>query len=281
MNNVWTFLPNLLLLLICSLGYSQSDSLDFKKISGFSHPESVVFDTSNDVLYVSNIGERAKQDGVISKVALDGRILDLKWITGLTDPKGLLVKDGKLFVTDVTEVVEIDLNQGNIIKTYQPENAKSLNDIAVDTAGNLYISDTGKSSIYRIDTKGNIQEWLHTEKLESPNGLLVSNDHLWVAAWGNEEEKGNILKINIASQDLTKVSDKRIGNLDGLQQNELEEFYFSDWMGGKIYKIDTNNNISEVTTAAKSVGDILLLEELNSLVLPMNLQNEVWWYHLP
>lgn len=281
MKNRLSFLLNALVIISCAVGYSQTDSLDFRKVSGFSHPESVVLDPLNKLLYVSNIGENSKADGFISKLSVDGNILELKWITGLTDPKGLLVKGEKLYVTDLTEVVEMDIEKGKITKKYQPENAKGLNDIAADDAGNLYISDTGKSSVYKIDSQGNTEEWLHSPDLESPNGLLFSDGNLWVAAWGSQGEKGNILKIDTASKGITQVSDNGIGNLDGLQQNAAKEFYFSDWMGGKIYKIDSDTNFSEVVTAAKSVGDILLMEEENLLVLPMNLQNEVWWYQLP
>src|SRR6187431_1344942 len=55
--------------------------------------ESVLYDKANDVLYVSCINgvppDKKDGDGFISRVALDGKIKDLKWVTGLNGPKGM------------------------------------------------------------------------------------------------------------------------------------------------------------------------------------------------
>ena len=50
----------------------------------FELPESVIYDSKNDVLYVSNITDHPfKKDGTgyISKIGLDGTIIKKKWIT--------------------------------------------------------------------------------------------------------------------------------------------------------------------------------------------------------
>ncbi|THF62728.1 NHL repeat-containing protein [Pseudothauera rhizosphaerae] len=76
---------------------------------GFAKPESVVHDTRNDVYLVSNInglvsGPAGK--GFISRIAPDGRVLQLKWIDGgapgttLHHPAGLAIADGVLYVAD-------------------------------------------------------------------------------------------------------------------------------------------------------------------------------------
>lgn len=58
-----------------------------KKAEGFSHPESVVLDERNNVLYISNIGEKTPGDGFISKVSPQGEILDLNGSPILMIPK--------------------------------------------------------------------------------------------------------------------------------------------------------------------------------------------------
>src|SRR3954452_23673209 len=56
-------------------------------------PESVLFDKTNSVLYVSNIdgkdpwGKDGK--GSIGKVGTDGKIIAVEWITNLNAPKGM------------------------------------------------------------------------------------------------------------------------------------------------------------------------------------------------
>lgn len=174
----------------------------------------------------------------------------------------------------------MDIDLGQISREYSIEEAGMLNDIAADADGNLYISDTRKNSIFKLDTLGIISEWMNSKELQAPNGLLFSKNELWVAAWGNGETGGDILKIDPDTQEIQKVSEKGIGNLDGLQQGKAGDFYFSDWQSGKIFRIEVGGKIKEVVTSARSVGDILLLEEKGLLILPMNLQNEVWWYSL-
>ena len=84
----------------------------------FELPESVVFDQKNEVLYVSNITEHPfNKDGTgfISKVGLDGKIIELKWVKSLNAPKGLTIVNDKLFIADVDELVEVDIATSKII----------------------------------------------------------------------------------------------------------------------------------------------------------------------
>ena len=85
-------------------------------------PESVIYDGENNVLYVSNINRNPSQKnekGFISKISLDGEIIELKWITGLNAPKGSGIYNGKLFVADIDRLVEIDIKKGKILKKHK------------------------------------------------------------------------------------------------------------------------------------------------------------------
>lgn len=270
---------HLIILLIFCGSTVFSQQVPSQKIEGFSHPESVVYDEARDVLYVSNIGDKKEGDGFISKVSPNGKILELKWITGLQDPKGLLVQDDKLFVTDKTEFVEMDIQKGEILKQSRVAGSKSLNDITADSAGNIFFSDLSGNSIFKRNTSGEISEWLHAETLQQPNGLLILDDVMYVAGWG-KDQPGNLLKVDMKTQKVEVITNKGIGNLDGLQQKDDQHFYVSDWAGGKVYSISKKGDSEVVISAEKSTGDILFFEKNDQLVLPMNLQNEVWIYEL-
>ncbi len=271
----------LVLLFVSSFVAAQNEpAVLLEKMEGFSHPESVVWDEPNNVFYISNIGEKEKGDGFISKVSPDGEILELKWISGLNDPKGLLVHGDTLFVTDNTLLVEMNIQQGEVIKRTPVVGAEFLNDLTADEQGNIYISDTGKSSVFKRAPNGTLTEWLHTEKLENPNGLLVVGRELYVAAWG-KGEGGNVLKVNLENTgEITQVSERPVGNLDGIQRIDADSFYISDWATGKIFRISDSGEMEEILTSAKSAGDILYFAPRKQLILPMNHQNEVWWYQV-
>ena len=90
-------------------------------LGGFSHPESVDLDIPHQVLYVSNIGGAPLDkdgNGFISKLSRDGKLLQLKWIEGLNAPKGMVMKDFTLWVTDIDRLVEIDTRTAKITNTY-------------------------------------------------------------------------------------------------------------------------------------------------------------------
>jgi len=278
-------------LIICSGVYAQSTSATLiKKVEGFSHPESVVFHEDKNEYYVSNMADQEDGDGFISRVSAEGEIIELKWIEGLKDPKGLLIIDDKVYVTNNTELIEISIEDSEITRRIEVEGAKSLNDITVDAVGNIFISDSGKSAIYLMpgdspnmmipeNEGGEIIEYLNSSRLEYVNGLFAQKDQLYAAAWG-ENTDGNFLKIDMDTREITKISKNGIGNLDGIQPVGDEAFYLSDWATGKIYLAGKNGDLKEVLTSEKSAGDIFFDVEKNQLVLPMNHQNAVWWYQL-
>ena len=80
-------------------------------VDGLNEPESVVFDKKNSAIYISNInGDPLKLDknGYISKISVDGQILEKKWIKGLDAPKGMTIFNDHLFVADINKIWRIN-----------------------------------------------------------------------------------------------------------------------------------------------------------------------------
>jgi hypothetical protein len=109
------------------------------------NPESVAYAPKQDVLFVSNIDGRPDQkdqNGFISKVSpTNGSIIELDWIKGLNAPKGMAVYDNsnsgsKLYVSDITDLVEIDIESGKIINRFNAPGSSFLNDVVSDDQGN-------------------------------------------------------------------------------------------------------------------------------------------------
>ncbi len=266
--------------LITLPGFAQNGSASLiKKVDGFSHPESVLANKADDVLYVSNIGGNLKDDGFISKVSPDGTMIEQKWVTGLNDPKGMWLLGDKLYVTDNTELIEIDINSKRITRKIHAIGAGMLNDITADNAGNVYVSDSGKSSIYILGKNNSrLSVWMNGKDLKYPNGLITSGGNIFIAAWG-ENGDGDLLKVGLQSKRIEEITSNGLGNLDGIQRMG-DEFLVSDWATGKVYRIDRDGNVNQVLTSEQSSGDILYLEAKNYIILPMNQQNSVWWYQL-
>ncbi|WP_157491858.1 hypothetical protein [Gelidibacter mesophilus] len=83
---------------------------------GLTHCESAVYDVKNNIIYASLIGNKEKGDGSIATIDLDGKLIDATFISALNDPKGIAITENRLYVSDITELVEVDLTTREILK---------------------------------------------------------------------------------------------------------------------------------------------------------------------
>ena len=125
------------------------------------NPESVAYAPKQNVLFVSNLNGKPTekdQNGFLSKVSpSNGNISELNWVTGLNAPKGLAISNNnsKLYVSDITDLVEIDIDNGKIMKRFNAPGSAFLNDVVSDNQGNIYVSDTITNTIYKLDANNN------------------------------------------------------------------------------------------------------------------------------
>ena len=156
-------------------------------LSGFKAPESVLLDSQRNVLYVSNVaGEANAKDGVgfISKVSPDGKMIEAEWVKGLNAPKGLVMNGDKLYVSDVDQLVEIDVTKGQVTNSWKAEGSKFLNDTAVNSTGRVYVSDMLADSIYVLENGSSFglssrsgpaaPEWFTCRRRQASRGCLGS-----------------------------------------------------------------------------------------------------------
>lgn len=227
--------------------------------TGLENPESALYDIASAAIYVSNVAGNAPDkdgNGFISKLAPDGTVTALKWVTGLDAPKGLAIAGGKLYAADIDQLAEIDLATGKVLNKYPAKDAKFLNDVAADTAGNIYVSDMVTNTIWRL-SGGSFEVWLNDAKLINPNGLLVEGDSLIVGAWGVMTDgfatkvPGHMLKVSIKDKAIAPLGDTTpVGNLDGVEPAGGGSYFVTDWMAGKLFKITADGK------AALLMGDL-------------------------
>lgn len=117
-------------------------------------PESVLYDTTNDIYYVSCINgvppDTKDSDGYIAKLDADGKIIADKWATGMSAPKGMALVGNTLYVTDISRIVMIDVLTGEITGEKEIEGAAFLNDVDAGADGTVYFTDSGTKKAYSI-----------------------------------------------------------------------------------------------------------------------------------
>ena len=227
------------------------------------------------------------KNGFISKVDLNGKILKLKWIKGLNAPKGLAISKGKLYVGDVDQLVEIDIKKGKIIKKHDAIGAALLNDVAADTKGNIYVSDTFTDTIYRLNTFGQLTKWLYSPELQAPNGLHYEKGQLIVGSWGHPTdgwsaaEVGHLKIISLKTKKIKSLGNgKAVGNLDGVESDGNNAYYVADWVGGKLLHIQKNGSFKEVLKLSQGVADHEVIHDKNMIIIPMMLEGKLITYKI-
>ncbi len=274
-------LLHFLICVFCFFG-TTSYSLDVKwKIDGLAKPESVIYDRLTDSIYVSNInGEALELDknGFISKISINGNIIEKNWVKGLDGPKGMAIYNNFLFVSDINKIWKISLKDKKMV-AFKINDAGFLNDLTVDSKGNIYASDMFKNQIYILKNK-NILIW--KKLLFSPNGLIIDKDNLVVAQWGsvtnNFETKtsGYLVKINLKTRDVEKFfSTRPIGNLDGIVFNKEVGFLATDWVNGKLFSINELGIATLLKKLNKGSADLEIVMHKDLILIPQMLDNSL------
>lgn len=235
------------------------------KVEGMDQPESVVADPDGHTLYVSNINGQPVEmnsQGYISKLSVNGHVVNKHWIEGLDAPKGMAVNQGLLFVADMQTLHVISLQQGKVLKRYYAPEAKMLNDVTVGERGEVYVSDLLGGAIYRLQEE-KFDRWLVNSKLPHPNGLLWHRGGLYIANWGEDmnddfttREPGTLFRLDVESKALKIVATGyRLGNLDGVVAMDTE-LYISDWITGAIYRLSGNerHKVLQLTAGLADIG---------------------------
>lgn len=257
----------------------------WKYTNKVANPESVYFDKTSGMVFIANVdggGDQKDGKGHISMLTASGKEVHAKWIKGLNGPKGMRVHKGKLWVSDIDRVVVINIAKRKIVKKIPVNGAKFLNDVAIDRKGVVYVSDTLTSKIHRIK-KYKVSTFMEGKILESPNGLLVKGNLLYVAAWGlttdwSTKTPGILYSINLKTKRMDFVIRGPLGNLDGLEIDNNGNFLVSDWVAGKIYRITPQGRITKIFEGKKGLADIGYIPQEDKILIPYMQNNKVFTF---
>jgi len=241
-----------------------------------SRPESVVYDAERDILYVSNIdGSPSEKDGVgyISTISPEGDIIEKEWISGLNAPKGMAIYGSSLFVSDIDTLIEINLDSGAIVNLYEAEGAIFLNDVAIDSWGQVYVSDSSQNRIYRL-RQGSLTVWVDDERISRPNGIFVRHGKLIVAAGDSSADRPDraryLQSIKLRNKRIRPIVDETpIGSLDGVEKSNGGGYFISDFRSGDLYHFTRAQGAVLLATPEKGSADIDFVASQNILYVPI------------
>jgi len=241
-------------------------------------PESVLYDQQRNIIYIANInGDPRDQDGngFISKLNSDGSVAELKWVTGLDAPKGMGVHENSLYVTDINQIVEINISEGNVSNRYPVPGAQFLNDITVSPDGVVYFTDSDGGKIQKLE-EGEVSDYL-TEGLERPNGLFYEDNRLLLASSGD----GTVKAIDHDTQEVSILAEG-IGHGDGIVPAGNGNYLVSNWQG-EIWFLNSNwetTKLLDTKDQEINTADIDYIITDNLLLIPTFFDNRILGYSL-
>ena len=245
-------------------------------------PESVLFDHTTDIIYVANIEGKSDEldgSGFISQMSLDGKITNLRWATGLNAPKGMGLYRGKLYVTDVYRLVEINTATGQVEKTYDAIDQKNafLNDVTVAKDGTVYVSDSRFDKIYRLKD-GKWEVLISGEQLNKPNGVLADGKESILVG---STKTGALRRLDLATLKMTTIADGMAAT-DGIVTDGKSGYFVSDW-NGQVFFVDKNGvkeNLLDTRTGKINSADIEYVRSRKLILVPTFFKNTVVAYHV-
>jgi len=190
-------------------------------------PESVLPDLKNNMLYVSLIdggGWDADGKGGIAKLGTNGKNYQPDWVGGMNAPKGLGRHGNRIYAADISEVMVVDIPTAKVIKKIAIEGASGLNDITVSDNGDVYVSDSKTSRIWKIT---NDVPSLYLENVNGANGLKAIRGGL-IYAQGK-----SLLKAD-AQKKITKIAEVP-QPMDGIEPVGNGDFIVTAWAGYIFY----------------------------------------------
>jgi sugar lactone lactonase YvrE len=236
--------------------------------------ESTLYDAKSGTIYTSNIeGGPTNKDGKgsISKLKPDGTIAEVKWVTGLHAPKGMAILNDKLYVTDIDELVEINLADGKIAKRYPVKGAKFLNDAATD-GSKVYFTDMNTGKVHVLEG-GKVNTV--AEGRENINGLAF-------------DQKGGLYFLDGKGLGQYNMQDKKTSFVnevvtggDGLVVIDDSTYIASRWKG-EIYLVKNGKEHLLLDTSGESsnTADIDYIKEEKLVLVPTFMKNKVVAYKL-
>lgn len=242
-------------------------------------PESVIYDSERNVLYVSNVNQNPWEkdnNGFVSKLSKTGEVLELEWVTGMSGPKGMAIVDGILYVADLDELLLIDIEKAEIKEKVLVDGAEGMNDITPDGQGGIYMSDSPAGKIFHYSN--GLASTFIPEAPGRPNGLYVDKGKLFTAF----SQASEFVHYDLESLNKTVIA-KEIGSGDGVTPtNEQGTYLVSDWQG-EVFIINTDGmkqSLLRTKDDGKNTADIWFILEEELLLVPTFFDNRIVAYKL-
>ena len=237
----------------------------------FASPESAFYDAATQSIFVSSInGAMTAKDGngYISRISADGKTVNAMWATGLHGPKGIRGAGGTLWVSDIDEVVAIDIASGRVTSRVPIPGAQFLNDLATAPDGTVYVVDSLGSRIHVVRDGKPAVFVEGAEVVEQGNGLLVDGGRLILGTIGpagrgggggrgrgGAGASGGLYAFDLQTRSRTRLTSEPVGGIDGVEPDGKRGVIVTDVFGRRIVQVTASGETRVLAQLAGGGAD--------------------------
>ena len=283
------------------MGVSASEARFVRNIVGFQGPESVRYDSAQDVFFVSNMtgaGSAKDGNGYIARVSAanpdSGVVFAQGGVNGvvLDAPKGLAIHGDTLWVADITVLRGFDRHTGAPLANidFAPQGAVQLNDVAVGPDGALHVTDTGiimspkgvihtgPDRIFVVGPGGAIAVAAEGGQLGRPNGITWDPvGRRWIVV-SFHDFNGQVM-VNPMGNAVAQLIRTGKGRLDGVEVLRDGAIVFTSWADSSVHLL-ANGRDRQIVREVPEAADIGIDTRRNRLAIPLSTLGRVQLWSL-
>jgi len=258
---------------------------------GFVAPEAVRYDPDQDVYFVGNWGpgsaSATDNNGYISRMKPDGQIENLKFIAGGTNhvvlhaPRGMYIVGDTLWVADADAVRGFNRRTGDKLANvdFSALDRGFLNDVAADATGTVYVTDTGRNKLYKVQGDGGPSLVVSDSALGSPNGITwdAAHNRFIIVPYGGFK---GIRAWVPGTQAMTIVGTSTGAKYDGVEVLADGRVLVSSQADSSIHVFTGESGHAIIHTLGPP-ADIGVDTKRNRVAVPVVAMNHVEIYELP
>ncbi|MDP9348297.1 MAG: hypothetical protein M3P24_04030, partial [Gemmatimonadota bacterium] len=258
-------------------------------VGGFAGPEAVRYDPAQDVYFVGNFngpGGARDNNGFISRLRPDGRVERLHFIAGgangvtLHAPRGMTIVGDTLWAADADAVRGFHRRTGAPVATVDFTRFEPgfLNDVTPGPDGALYVTDTGKSRIYRIAGR-EVTVAREDTTLNRPNGITWDrwSRRLVVVPYGGKQ---TLFGWRPGQAELEVAATTPGGRMDGVEVLGPGRILVASQADSSLHLV-VNGRGGPVVRTAGAPADIGVDTRRGRVAVPFIALNQVEIWQLP
>lgn len=228
----------------------------------YNKPESVDFDSTSGLYYISNSGEG-------SILSYDPNTENLQYFaTNIgVGPHGLEVVGNELYVCSGSTLKAFDLTTQE--QTLNLDLGASFANGITHKGNDVFVTDFIGKDIYRYDiSSGNFNTYIENIP-HTPNGIFYDfiEDRLLMVCW---YDNAPIYEISLIDSSYSVLTTTTLENCDGIAMDSNGDFYVSAWSNNAINKFNSDFSAEPtvVVPNMSSPADIYYNTASDTLAIP-------------